>query len=216
MLRTRVFYFIVFVFTISLSYGQYEWTEGKLLLKNGEAHEGFIKIPMRHIGALFSVSSPKVAFKKEDNSIVEMYGKSQVKSISFNTYSPDPGHYEYAPLQKRKYRLFKKLITGKVNLYKRTVVIVDSVLPRLVKSKKNPEKEVWSALKYTYIDEYYVMREGEKKLTPLVSSKVLIGFKKRAMRYFIDCDTIVALLKEDLYEELDVIALVNDYNKMCD
>jgi hypothetical protein len=197
-----------------LSYAQYEWTSGQLILKNGDSLIGFIQIPM-NVARFVSLGKSEVEFKEDMQGYVNSYDKSQVKKILFNTYDANPGYYEYAPLKKRKYRIFKLLLDGKVKLYTRTVAIEHK--ETIIDNSNNPNSDV-DVFKYHYEEEqeFYVIREGETKLTPLISHYSLSDFKKRALKYFLDCKDLTEYLKEDLYDEIDIIELVNDYNLICE
>ena len=208
---TRNIPIILLIFSCLLSYGQYEWTSGKLILKNGDSLEGLIQIPMTEI-RLVSFGKSKVEFKENSDDIVQSYDKSQVDKICFNTYDLNPGCYEYMPIKKRKFRIFKLLLTGKVKLYTRTVAIEHKEI--IAQSPDNPNVEIF---KYYYEEEeeFYVIREGESQLTPLISHFQINDFKTKALKYFSDCEDITEYLKEDLYSEIDIIELVNDYNLFC-
>ncbi|MDO1500329.1 hypothetical protein Q2T40_09325 [Winogradskyella maritima] len=211
---TRNILIIYLIFSCSLSHGQYEWTSGKLILKDGDSLVGFIQIPMTVV-RLVSFGKSKVEFKENLDDIVQSYDKSQVDKIYFNTYDVIPGYYEYMPLKKRKYRIFKLLLDGKVKLYTRTVAIEHK--EKIIDNSNNPNSDV-DVFKYYYEEEqeFYVIREGETKLTPLISHYFLSDFKNRALKYFLDCKDLTDYLKEDLYSEIDIIELVNDYNLFCE
>lgn len=208
---TRKILLILSILTCSLSYGQYDWTPGKLILKNGDSLKGFIQIPM-NIVRLVSIGKSKVEFKENLEGAVSSYDKSQVYRIHFNTYDVNPRYYEYAPLKKRKYRIFKLLLDGKVKLYKRTVAIQHK--ETILGDPNNPNSNV---VKYYYEEEeeFYVIREGDSQLTPLISHYSLNDFKTKALKYFSGCKDIVEYLNEDLYDEIDIIELVYDYNLIC-
>lgn len=208
--------FIILVLVCAISYGQYEWTPGKLILKKGDTLKGIILIPMIEINAI-TYGKSWVAFKTKIEEERVIFDKSQIDKIYFETYDPDYGYYEYVPIKKRKLRLFKKLINGKAKLYTRTVYkVIDTTnnyspnLPGITVSVnfKKPE--------FKEDDEYYIIRDGEPQLTPLISQKSLRKFKTKAIKYFSDCKEIVAYLNNDLYEEIDIIELVNDYNLICE
>jgi hypothetical protein len=44
-MRTKFILFF-FLLTFSFTYGQYDWTKGELILKNGDTLKGQIKLPM--------------------------------------------------------------------------------------------------------------------------------------------------------------------------
>ncbi len=54
---------IISILICSLSYGQYDWTPGKLILKNGETLKGLLKIPQVTHG-LLSFPKNKLEYKK--------------------------------------------------------------------------------------------------------------------------------------------------------
>lgn len=201
---------ILLIFTFSFSYGQYEWTPGKIILKRGDTIEGFIQIPMS-VARLVSFGKSKVEFRKHMEGGIIFYDKSQINKIYFDTYELNPGYYEYVPIKRKKIRLFKLLVNGNARLYKRTVAVEHE-------SNSYNSTELPGITKYEYEEEneYYIIRKDESSLTPLISHYSLKKFNEIAINYFSDCKDLIEYLKNDIYDEMDVIELVKDYNLICD
>ncbi|WP_055444922.1 hypothetical protein [Lacinutrix himadriensis] len=200
---------ILLISNCSLIYGQYEWTSGVIILKNGETKEGLIQIPMT-VASLISFGKSRVEFKKDEDHKIQLFDKSQVDKIYFDAYDAydaNHGHYEYVPIKKNKFRLFKLIVNGKVKLYTRTIVVATDITNHsgyVIRTEYEEEKE------------YYILRDGESSLTPLISHYSFLEFKEKTINYFSDCKDIVEYLRNDMYEEKDVFELVNDYNLICE
>lgn len=67
---------------------------------------------------------------------------------------------------------------------------------------------------YTYsnFNEFYVLREGEKIATPLITARISRSFKKRAKEYFFDCPELVQGLENRIYVKSDVKEVVKFYS----
>ncbi|QRM90351.1 hypothetical protein FG167_14265 [Lacinutrix sp. WUR7] len=197
---------ILLISNCSLIYGQYEWTSGVIILKNGETKEGLIQIPMT-VASLISFGKSRVEFKKDEDHKIQLFDKSQVDKIYFDAYDANHGHYEYVPIKKNKFRLFKLIVNGKAKLYTRTIVVATDITNHsgfVIRTEYEEEKE------------YYILRDGESSLTPLISHYSFLEFKEKTIKYFSDCKDIVEYLRNDMYEEKDVFELVNDYNLICE
>lgn len=70
----------------------------------------------------------------------------------------------------------------------------------------------------TEIDkEYFVLRENEYAATALISLNTFSKpFIEAAKKYFSDCKDILKYLEHDLYDEQNVIELIEDYNLLCE
>ena len=204
--------FIFFSICFLFSFCQHSWTEGKLLLKNGDTLTGLIQFPMDK-AKIVSLAKQKVKFKEDYDEIIYTYDRKQVDKIYCDTYDEYPGHYEYARLKNGKYRIFKVLISGNVSLYYRKIAI--QIDENTFFDPNNPGVVYYQEEYYEEIDEYYVKRYNEKKVTPLISHYAFKSFKGRILKYFSDCQDIIDLINEDLYTEDDIALLVNDYNLFC-
>jgi hypothetical protein len=198
---------ILLISNCSLIYGQYEWTPGVIILKNGETKEGLIQIPMT-VASLISFGKSRVEFKKDEDHKIQLFDKSQVDKIYFDVYDANHGYYEYVPIKKNKFRLFKLIVNGKAKLYTRTIVVATDITNHsghVIRREYEEEEK-----------EYYILRDKESSLTPLISHYSCLEFKEKTLNYFSDCKDIVEYLRNDMYEEKDVFELVNDYNLICE
>ncbi|TXE18390.1 hypothetical protein ES692_07015 [Psychroserpens burtonensis] len=199
---------IILIFTCSLSYGQYDWTPGKVILKNGQTLKGLLKIPRVTIG-LLSIPKSKLEYKKDKKGKKKKFDKTQVDKVYFGTSNPNVGYYEYVPISNKRMALFKLIRNGKVKLYMRTIKVgVNTGFQNQKKVKKRKE--------------YYIIRENEKKATRVLrdwdglSIGNLRSFKNYMKKYFSDCPNIVTYIKNDLYEDFDIAQIVDDYNLLCE
>ena len=53
-------------FCVSTIYGQYDWTEAKVILKKGTSFKGLVKLP-RHSGQILLANSTDFKYKKIKN-----------------------------------------------------------------------------------------------------------------------------------------------------
>jgi hypothetical protein len=199
---------IILIFTCSLSYGQYDWTPGKVILKNGQTLKGLLKIPRVTIG-LLSIPKSKLEYKKNKKGKKKKFDKTQVDKVYFGTSNPNVGYYEYVPISNKRMALFKLIRNGKVKLYMRTIKVgVNTGFQNQKKVKKRKE--------------YYIIRKNEKKATRVLrdwdglSIGNLESFKNYMKKYFSDCSNIVTYIKNDLYEDFDIAQIVDDYNLLCE
>jgi len=209
---------IISILTCSLSFAQYDWTPGKLILKNGETLKGLIKIPTKTIG-LLTIGSNKIQYKKEKKGKKKKYSKSQVDKIYFGTFNPNVGYYEYIPIKMKRTAVCKLIRNGKVKLYTRTIKIgVNNSYG--VGGMTNGSKDVKK------VKEYYILRENERFATNVLQDKDdlsslfykgnLKSFKNYMKRYFSDCKKVVSYIENDLYEDFDIAQIVEDYNLFCE
>src|SRR5690606_40101541 len=84
---SRKIILIISILICSLSYGQYDWTSGKLILKNGESLKGLIKIPQVTHG-LLSFPKNKLEYKKDKKGKKKKFDETQVDKVFFATFDP--------------------------------------------------------------------------------------------------------------------------------
>ncbi|WP_179348862.1 hypothetical protein [Winogradskyella pacifica] len=215
---TKNIILIISILSFSLSYGQYNWTSGKVILKNGDTLKGLLKIPMTS-GSLLSFSKNKLEYKKDKKGKKKKFDKTEVHKIYFSGISnPDLGYYEYVPLTSNKMALFKLIRNGKVKLYIRTIKIT-------VNTGFEGNNPIGSGKKVKKIKEYYMIRETEKVATRVFQESdglsiaykaSLRTFKNYMKEYFSDCDNVLSYINDDLYEDFDVKQIIEDYNLLCE
>lgn len=67
-----------------------------------------------------------------------------------------------------------------------------------------------------YMYDYFVKKEDEEAVTFLGSDNFLKrGFKKRAMKYFADCNDLVDMILKNKYKIKDLDAIAYVYNEDC-
>jgi hypothetical protein len=205
----------ILLFTFSLSYGQYDWRSGKVVLKNGDTLKGVLKIPMITRG-LLSIPKYKLEYKKDEKGKKKKFDKTQVNKVFFGTSNSNIGYYEYAPIPNsiliKKMALVKLIRNGKVKLYTRTI-------------KAGVNTGFQNQKKIIKRKEYFIIRENEKIATrvPQESNEVSItskwnlkSFKNDMKKYFSDCPEIVAYIEDGIYENFDIAQIVEDYNLFCE
>ncbi|AXT49882.1 hypothetical protein D1818_03225 [Aquimarina sp. BL5] len=65
--------------------------------------------------------------------------------------------------------------------------------------------------------DYYVQREGEEEVTPLISSGFFsVNFKKVALDYFSDCEELIDKIKQEELTKDDFSLIVDFYNYECE
>jgi hypothetical protein len=214
---SRKIIFIIFILSYSLSYGQYDWSPGKLVLKNGETLKGLFKIPMNNGGPL-SISKTKLEYKKDENGKKEKFDETEVDKVFFTAFDSDIGYYEYIPTSRRKMELFKLIRNGKVKLYVRTIKFtIDTGMPITNQPFQNKKIEMRK--------EFYMIRENETVATRVfqktdglsIAYKAnLMTFKNHSKKYFSDCPDILSFIENDVYEDFDIAQIVEDYNLLCE
>ncbi|OIQ19410.1 hypothetical protein [Lacinutrix sp. MedPE-SW] len=197
-------------FAITLSYGQYAWTKGELVLKNGEILIGQIKLPMISKNLIAFNGKEKVKYRKNRKSKKVKYDETQVEKVIFKNSDTEVAYFEYIQTSKKKKGLFKIISSGEVTLYARSVSMTSSTPMHM----GGPQGTTWNHWHYSFSDfnEFYVLRENEKIASPLITARLSRSFKKRALEYFSDCAELVSNLKERIYIKSDIKDVVDDYN----
>ncbi|MDC0177379.1 hypothetical protein OAJ14_04435 [Polaribacter sp.] len=99
--------------TISLTYGQYDWTKGKLVLKNGDTLKGQIKLPMISKNLVAFNGKEKVKYRKNRKSKKIKYDETKVEKVIFRNSDIEIAFFEYIQTSKKKKGLFKVISSGK-------------------------------------------------------------------------------------------------------
>ncbi len=195
--------FLLFLFlSASLSYGQYRWTNGQLVLKNGEILVGQIKLPMISKNLIAFNGKEKVKYRKKRKSKINKFDETQVKSVIFRRSDSEITYFEYIPISDNKKGLFQVITSGKATLYARSVSVTSASAPA-------GGFQVYS---FNNFNEFYVLREGEELASPMITARLSRSFKKRAMDYFSDCSGLVAKLESKSFNKEDIKKVVEEYN----
>lgn len=197
---------LIFTLLVSLNncYSQYDWTKGKIVLKNGDTLNGSIKLPIAS-KPKFS-DKEKIKFRKGWKDPKRKIDETKIDKIIFNYTNGVTSTYEYLQISKNRKRLFRIINNGKAKLYTRKKANAGS-------STMNFGK-VHNTLYITYDEfhEYYILLENELIANPLISSNILISFKNRAIEYFSDCPKLIEKLRNETYTKDDVKIIVEEYN----
>ncbi len=210
---SRKIILIIFILFYSFSYSQYDWTPGKLVLKNGETLKGLLKIPMVTHG-LLSIPSTKLEYKKDEKGNKKKFDETEVDKVFFATFDPNLGYYEYVAISNKRMAIFKLIRNGKVKLYVRTIKIGRN---SLIPTDNNP----FGNKKIEKYQEFYMIRENETVATRVINESDGIGlnlrtFKNYAKKYFSDCPDVLSYIDNELYEDYDIAQIVDDYNLLCE
>lgn len=194
----------------AISYGQYDWTKGELVLKNGDTLKGQIKLPMISKNLIAINGKENVKYRKNRKSKKVKYDETKVKKVIFRNSDTEVAFFEYIQTSKNKKGLFKVISSGKATLYARSVSITSSTPMYMA----GPNGGTWNHWNYSFNDfnEFYVLKENEKIALPLVTARVSRSFKKRAMEYFSDCSSVVKKLDKRIYIKNDIKEVVEEYN----
>lgn len=197
--------------TLTFSYGQYDWTKGKLILKNGDTLIGQIKLPMISKDLIAINGKEKVKFRKNRKSKKVKYDEDQVQKVIFRNSDTEVAYFEYIQTSKNKRGLFKIISNGKATLYARSVSVSSSTPMYMA----GPNGGTWNHWHYSFNDfnEFYVSRKNEEIASPLITARISRSFKKRAMEYFSDCPEVVSKLEDRTYIKDDIKDVVDEYNE---
>lgn len=194
----------------AISYGQYDWTKGELVLKNGDTLKGQIKLPMISKNLIPINGKENVKYRKNRKSKKVKYDETKVKKVIFRNSDTEVAFFEYIQTSKNKKGLFKVISSGKATLYAKSVSITSSTPMYMA----GPNGGTWNHWNYSFNDfnEFYVLKENKKIALPLVTARVSRSFKKRAMEYFSDCSSVVKKLDKRIYIKNDIKEVVDEYN----
>lgn len=198
------------LFSICCSYGQYNWTEGELVLKNGKSLHGQIKLQMISKDVIAINGKEKVKYRKDKTSKKVKYDETQVEKVIFKTSDSEISYFEYIQTSEKKKGLFKIISSGKVTLYARYVKVTNSS-PTFTPGLNGG---TWNHSHYSVsnFNEFYVLRKSEKIATPLITAGISRSFKNKTMDYFHDCPSLISKLKNKTYKKVDIKRIVDEYN----
>lgn len=197
-------YIFLFFFTVSIfCRAQYNWTNGQLVLENGEILEGQIKIPMVSKNLIAFNGKEKVSYRPNRKSKKVKYGAEQVKMVIFKNSDSETAYFEYIPILENKKGLFQVITSGKATLYARSVSVTSASGPA-------GGFQIYS---FNNFNEFYVIREGEELASPMITARLSRSFKKRAMEFFSDCPKVVLKLENRIYKKEDIKSVVDEFNQ---
>ncbi|MDF4203280.1 hypothetical protein PXD56_09960 [Maribacter sp. SA7] len=196
MTRNIVLTFFFFINTF-ISFSQYTWTNGEVLLKNGKTVKGEVKIPVVSKDLIHFNGKSKVRVKDKVNGGKSVFNEDQVELIKFIFSEREIAYFKYIPVSKKKQEIFCIVSTGPVTLYGRSVGMT-STRPGVIS--------------FHNLNEFYAQRANETIATPLFTARPSKSFKKRAIEYFNDCPTLVSKLRNKTFNKDDIMAVVEEYN----
>ncbi len=220
---TKIIITISILLNFSICLGQYDWREGKVILKDGQKLKGFVKLSMT-TDELISLKKSKVLFKTNRKGRVKKFDKKEINKVFYGSTNSEIGYFEYVPITKNKFELLRLVVTGKSKLYKRVIRSKNNGLFILLPNENFNNNRNYNfqnipnnkgQIKTELIDQYYIIRDDEVKATQIKISSTE-KFKENTIDYFKDCEKIVQYLENDLYEEFDIHELVEDYNIFCE
>ncbi|PNW25799.1 hypothetical protein [Formosa algae] len=203
---------LLLILIVSLGNAQNNWVEGSLILKNGDTITGNLKLPLINKGVL--VNFHKIKFKKNENDEEVNYDNTNVNKALIKERSNKKAIYEYVKTSKSKYQLFRLIEFKKVKLYARKVSN-STMSPIMI----GEERGFSSSTYYSSQDnEFYALRKNEKIASPLITLPTNISasvftksFRKRAMKYFSDCPSLVKKLKKRELRESQILKVIAEY-----
>lgn len=199
--------------TIPLTYGQYDWTKGELVLKNGGTLKGQIKLPMISKNVIALNGKEKVKYRKNRKSKKIKYDETEVEKVIFRSSDIEIAFFEYIQTSKEKKGLFKIITSGKATLYARSVSMSSSS-PAHMGGPNGGNSTHWN-YSFSNFNEFYVLKDDEKIASPLITARTSRSFKKRAIEYFSDCPSLVSKLDKKMYVKDEIKDVVDEYNDEC-
>ncbi|MEP2279153.1 hypothetical protein [Maribacter sp.] len=189
---------ITFAFLLycAISFSQYTWTNGEVILKNGNTISGEVKIPVVSKDLIHFNGKSKVRVKSKANGEKSVFDEAQVELIKFKFSEREIAYFKYIPVSKKKQEIFCIVNTGPVTLYGRSVAMTST----------HP-----GVISFHNLNEFYAQRANETIATPLFTARPSKSFKKRAIEYFNDCPTIVSKLRNKIFNKDDIMAVVEEY-----
>ncbi|WP_299799379.1 hypothetical protein [uncultured Maribacter sp.] len=188
---------LLLVITTTISFSQYTWTNGKVILKNGKTISGEVKIPVVSKDLIHFNGKSKVRVKDKTNGGKSVFNEDEVELIKFIYSDSEVAYFTYIPVSKKKKEIFCIITTGPVTLYGRAVGMTSSY-PGMIT--------------FHNLNEFYAQRANEEIATPLQTARPSKSFKNRAIDYFSNCPTVVSKLKNKTLNKDDIMRVVEAYN----
>ena len=201
----------LFLLTFSNLNAQYSWTQGQLLLKNGDTLSGEIRLPVVSKNVVNFGGKEKVRYRKTSEAKTTKFKEEDVAKIIFHK-DQNTATFIYVPTSKRKKEIFEIVTRGKATLYARRVSVSGAtpMFGAAAATGMGP-LNYWS-YSFDNYNEFYVMRSGETVASPLITIRLSRSFRKRAIDYFDDCPSLTQKLEQKLYEEEDIKTVIETYN----
>ncbi|WP_405397610.1 hypothetical protein [Maribacter sp. Asnod2-G09] len=196
MTRNIVLTLFFFINTF-ISFSQYTWTNGEVILKNGKTAKGEVKIPVVSKDLIHFNGKSKVRVKDKVSGGKSVFNEDQVELIKFVFSEKEIAYFKYIPVSQKKKEIFCIVTTGAVTLYGRSVGMT-STRP--------------GTITFHNLNEFYAQRANEDIATSLLTARPSKSFKNRAIEYLSDCPTLVSKLKNKILKKDDIIAVVEEYN----
>ena len=178
--------------------------KGILVFKDSTSIEGLAKLK----------SSGEIVFRKskKDKKVKYSFDSLQYAKL----YDPD-GIHKYYQIKVKGVptpKILQLVQEGKVTLYKLNTTGMNTM-----NMGAGAGGGFGAPMPMTYhysIDDYYVIKEGEKEVTHLGSTNLFSkNFKKAASDYFSDCPVLVEKIQQKEYKKKDIEAVIRFYNNNC-
>lgn len=102
----RLIAFAIFLFMAISSYSQYDWTEGKLILKNGDTLKGQMKLPIISKNLVAINGKEKVRYRKHRKAKKEKFDETRVEELIFKNSDFETGYFRHIQTSENKKRSF--------------------------------------------------------------------------------------------------------------
>ncbi|WP_299311888.1 hypothetical protein [uncultured Aquimarina sp.] len=190
---------IVIIFFVVNQIDVYGQKNGAVLIfKDGRRLKGLGKV----------VSDGKMKFRKNKNEKPYMVDLKDVDKIKI--YKKGGVYFRaYKKIKdKPTYKYLELVEEGKLTIYRKFKGIFLPIDDRnglpFYEYKKN-------------LNDYYVQREGEEEVTPLVLSDFFsVNFKNVALEYFKDCEKLITKIEREEFTKNDFSLIVDFYNYECE
>ncbi|MFD0965103.1 hypothetical protein [Pseudofulvibacter geojedonensis] len=181
---------LVFFFSF-LSFSQNQ--EAKIFFNDGETFEGFASITGNNkIKFRLNLEDEPTKFSSNEISRVEFYGL-YTEAI-----------FEYVKLN-NQYNLLQVLTEGEVTLYAEVKTSWSVLFLNL---------NTFGAGQYSDTN-FFTLYLINKKFPKPFNKNPFVGWKKKMMEYFSDCDELVRKIKANEFNRNDLKEIVEYYNDFC-
>lgn len=197
-MRLRVL-LIAIIFVSFLGYSQEaEWLSGELHLVDGTVKKGQVKVPQPT--KVMRIGANKVAYKANKKSKNERFKDDEIAFVYLKSKQGETCKY------------VNILVDDDLTLFKEVEIIGDlTIYARSMEVGHSASFGGWFTTSY---NEFYVMREGEKKATEILSATRGIGFfQKNVKKYFSNCQQIINA--SETVKEKDQVLEVLQLYKEC-
>ncbi len=204
---------------INVTYAQYSWTPAEVHLKNGTVLKGEAKVPQSPSGLIIG-KKERARFRKAKKQKKQKIDAKDISYITFRATEEEKVNGKKVKKivtkkfittylrKKRKNPYFVELLVdGKVKLLARTVTTGNASVGAGPGASSIPSG----------VQSHNQMLVVKGNDIPEVFNNWSLSrsFKKRAIKYFKDCSSLVSKLENKTYKKKDLEAIVKYYNNSC-